>query len=295
MPFDTQELSQYSGQPVELFHFRDIVGQTVFALTTGEEEFSDGLTVFAPGIVNRTSIRQTTDDPSGSIEIKVPNDSTIAQQFKAYLPSKPISLLVHRFHNNDGTMERRTIFIGRVISVSFGADGISTIRCDAITKAAGKKVPWQVYKKGCNWAVYEWGCGVLREPFETPLISYTLDGDTITSTAIGAVADDTWFPNGYVERTTNGERRYITGQVGDTIQLDYPFFDLDAGELLIAVAGCDRTKETCGTKFSNIPSYLGWDYIPTENPYDTNFGPAETPPAPDAPTLPGFGQAPAGD
>jgi hypothetical protein len=288
MPFDTQELSQYSGQPVELFHFRDSVGRTVYALTTDEDEFSDGLTVFVPGIINRTSIRQRTDEAAGGIEVRVTSDSALAQQFKAYLPSKPISLLVHRFHDNDGTLERRVQFIGQVVSVAFERDQMAVIRCEPLTKATGKKVPWQVYKKGCNWAVYEHGCGVLRAPFETLLLTYSVDADTITSAAIAATLDDTWFPNGYVERVSNGERRYITGQVDDTIQIEYPFFDLDPLEPLILVAGCPRTREACNVKFDNLMNYLGWDYIPSENPYDTNFGPAETPPTPDLPAMPGF-------
>jgi uncharacterized phage protein (TIGR02218 family) len=284
MPFDTQELSQYGGQPSELFHFRNSVGQTVFALTTGEDEFADGLTLYVPGVINRTSVRQTTEDPSSSLEIRVANDSTIAQQFKAYLPSKPINLLIYRFHANDSGMERRTIFIGQVVSVSFGNDGIATINCDPVTKSRGKKVPWQVYKKGCNWALYEHGCGVLRALFETPVLSYVTSGDTITA-AVFAEQEDTWYSNGYIERVVNGERRYITGHVGTDIQLDYPFFDLDAGEALIAVAGCSRTEEVCRDKFDNLINYLGWDYIPEENPYDTNFGPAETPPPPLTPVL----------
>lgn len=289
MSFDAQELSPYGGQPIELFLFRDSDGQTVTALTTGADLFVDGLINFLPGIINRSSIRQTTEEPTGSLQIRVPNDSTLAQQFKAYLPTKPIALVVYRYHANDALLERRVLFIGQVVSVSFEGEGIATLNCEPVTKAKGKKVPWQVYKKGCNWAVYEHGCGILREPFETLALTYSISGNTITATPLGTHPDD-WFPNGYVYAQSTGERRFIIGQTGSTVMLDYPFFNLQPGEPLVFVAGCPRTEVACKDKFDNLPNYLGFDYIPEENPYDTNFGPSG-PPKPETILIPTrFGQ-----
>lgn len=288
MTYTAQELSVYAGEPVELFLFRDSVGQTITALTTGEDELLDGLTLFIPGIVNRTAVRQTTEEPSGGLQIKVPNDSALAQQFKAYLPSKPINLTIYRYHLTDLLLERRVLFIGQVVTVAFEGDGIATINCEPITKSKGKKVPWQVYKKGCNWALYEHGCGVLRSLFQTPVLTYTTSGDTLTAAVIGAQASG-WYSNGYIERVDTGERRFITGHTGSQLRLDYPFFDMLPATALVAYAGCDRTAATCKLKFNNLPSYLGFDYIPSENPYDTNFGPAVTPEAPVTITLPRLG------
>ncbi len=293
MSYTAQELSLYAGEPVELFLFRDSIGQAISALTTGEDDLLDGLVLYKPGVVNRTSVRQTTDDPSGGLQIKVPNDSTLAQQFKAYLPSKPINLTIYRYHLTDVALERRVLFIGQVVTVSFDGDGIATINCEPITKSKGKKVPWQVYKKNCNWALYEHGCGVLRTLFATPVLTYTASGDTVTATVVGTFTDG-WFRNGYIERADTGERRFITGHIGTQLRLDYPFFDLPLGTTLIAQAGCDRTEATCKVKFNNLPNFLGFDYIPDENPYDTNFGPAVTPEPPASVALPRSGSLTAG-
>lgn len=289
MAYNDQEISSYGGAPVELFLFRDTAGQAVESLSTGEDEVLDGLVLYRPGVINRTSIRQTTEDPTGSIEIKVPADSSFAQRFKAYLPAKPISVLVYRYHVTDIGLERRTLFIGAVTSIDFDSEGIATVACSPITTAMGKKVPWQVYKKGCNWALYGHGCGVLRAAFETPVLAYTATGDTITSAVLGSY-DDEWFRSGYIEVVSTGERRFILSHVGNTIILEYPFFDLPSGQALVAVAGCDRSEEMCKVKFDNLPNYLGFDYIPDTNPYDTNFGPAVTPSTGSTVQLPGFGE-----
>lgn len=289
MAYNDQEISSYGGAPVELFLFRDSAGQAVEALTTGEDEVLDGLVLYRPGVVNRTSIRQTSEETTGNIEIRVPADSSFAQRFKAYLPAKPISVLVYRYHATDLAVQRRTVFIGSVTAIDFDSEGIATVACTPVTTAMGKKVPWQVYKKGCNWALYGHGCGVLRASFETPVLTYSTSGDTLTSAAVDALPDG-WFRHGYVEVVSTGERRFVLEHLGGTLTLEYPFFNLPAGEALTVVAGCDRSEETCRDKFNNLPNYLGFDYIPDTNPYDTNFGPSGTPNAGTTIPLPGFGE-----
>lgn len=273
MAYDTQEISRYGGAPVELFLFRDSVGQTVAAYTTGDEQIIDGLTIFEPGVIGRSSIRQTNDDPSGNLNVQVPADSLIADKFRAYLPARPISLTVYRYHLTDLSVERRALFAGEVVSVQFDGEGYATLACESVIKDKGRKVPWVPYKKGCVWALYGHGCGVLRAPFEVPTSAYVQTGNVLTSTVYGTFADG-WFRGGTVEVPGTGETRFVLAHTGNNLTLDYPFFNLPAGTTLVAVAGCNRTEETCADKFNNLPNHLGFSYIPTENPYDTNFGPA---------------------
>lgn len=273
MPYQTQEISQYGGAPVELFLFRDTVGQTVAAYTTGEDEVLDGLTNYLPGVIGRSSIRQTNDDPSGNLTLQVPADSVIAEKFRTYLPARPISLTIYRYHLTDVSLERRALFAGEVVSVQFDGDGLATLACESVIKDKGRKVPWVPYKKGCVWAHYGHGCGVARLPFEVPTSTYSQTGNVLSSAAFGAFADG-WFRGGTVEVSSTGEQRFVLAHTGNNLTLDYPFFNLPIGEPLVAVAGCDRSEETCATKFNNLPNHLGFSYIPTENPYDTNFGPA---------------------
>lgn len=275
MAYDTYELSEYLGAPVELFLFKDDIAQRVWAFTTGDDALIDGLITYAPGIIGRTSVKAGGNEITSGIQVKVPIDSDVAQQFKAYLPSRPIGLIVQRYHYVDGAAERKTAFVGEVSTVAFENDGMATLGCDPLTKAMKRKVPWQVYKAGCNRALYEVGCGVSRAAFATPAGAYTVSGNTITSTAFGTKPDG-WFSNGYLEVPATGDRRYIIAHVGNTITLDYPLFGLAAGEPLTAQAGCPRTRAVCRDRFNNLPNYLGWDWIPQINPFDTNFGPSQS-------------------
>lgn len=273
MAYDTYELSQYNGAPVELFLFSDDVSQKVWAFTTGEDALLDGLTLYVPDIISRSSVKAGGSEIAGAIQVKVPLTSTIAEQFKAYLPTRPIGLTVQRYHRTDTAVQRVTVFSGQVTTAAFENDGMTALNCEPVTKAVKRKVPWQVYKAGCNHALYELGCGVSRELFATGAGAYTLSGTTLTSLEFGAKPDG-WFNNGYVEAPATGERRYIIGHVGNVITIDYPFIGLSAGQALTAYAGCDRQRATCRDKFNNLQNMLAFDWIPSDNPFDKNFGPS---------------------
>jgi uncharacterized phage protein (TIGR02218 family) len=274
MAYDTYELSNYDGAPVELILFKDDVAQQQWAFTTGEDALIEGLLTFIPDIINRSGIKAGGSEITGSIQIKVPVESAIAQQFKTYLPSRPIGVNIRRFHFNDVAEQLVTLFIGQVTTVAFENDGMATLNCDSVVKALTRKVPWQLYKGGCNNALYEFGCGVSRDLFVEPATAYALAGTTLTSIAFGANPDG-WFNNGYVEVPSTGERRYIIGHVGNVLTLDYPLFTAVDGEAINAYAGCDRTRQTCKDKFNNLPNMLAFDWIPETNPYDTNLGPSQ--------------------
>src|SRR5690606_40398794 len=127
MAYNDQGVSSYGGAPVELFLFRDSAGQVVESLTTGEDELLDGLVLYRPGVVNRTSIRQTSEETTGSIEIRVPADSAFAQRFKSYLPAKPISVIVYRYHATDLSVARRPPVVGSRTFLGFDADGLGAV------------------------------------------------------------------------------------------------------------------------------------------------------------------------
>lgn len=275
MAYETYEISKYDGAPVELLLFRDDVAQQTWAFTAGDDPIIDGLVTYLPEVISRTSVKQSGAKAPDGIQVKVPNDSNLARQFVAYLPVRPISLIAQRLQRKDGALERVTFFTGAAVTVAFEADGMATINCQPATKSIVRKVPWQVYKSGCNWALYEDGCGVLRSSFATPAGAYTTSGLQVVSGAFQAHPDG-WFNNGYVEAGSTGERRYIVGHVGNTLTINYPFFLLPPGAELTAYAGCQRNKTVCKTKFDNLDRYLGFDFVPELNPYDTTFGPGET-------------------
>jgi uncharacterized phage protein (TIGR02218 family) len=117
----------------------------------------------------------------------------------------------------------------------------------------------------CNNIVYDDVCLVNELSFTDNAVITDITDATLTSTAFGAR------PNGYFTRgktrTSFGDVRMITNHVGDVITIQLPFdARLKVGNTIQAVAGCDRKRTTCVSKFANIANYVGMPEIPSHNP-----------------------------
>ena len=91
-----------------------------------------------------------------------------------------------------------------------------------------------------------------------------------------------FFTSGMIE-APDGTLRFITGHSGSTLTLIRPLESLNSffakngygegygygyGGLVIRIyPGCDRTKETCQSKFNNLNNYGGFPFIPLKNPF----------------------------
>lgn len=98
------------------------------------------------------------------------------------------------------------------------------------------------------------------------LASFT-HSSTVTSVTsrrvfnVGITQPDGYFDNGTLKFTNGanlGSEAEIKRSVGARIELKIPMLrELGAGDALTLIAGCDRTRATCKTKFNNILNFDG--------------------------------------
>lgn len=271
MPFTPEETSLFDGTPVELYYFRSDDAQEQWAFTSGDEVVVDGVLRYAPVPISRTGLQSSTAESQGQMRVTLPADDPLAKKFIAYLPERRILLTVLRYHRSDVAAERIPVFIGTVNSIEFES-GNAILSCQPITKGLTRSVPWQSYKALCNWPLYGPGCGVLRTAFQTilPTGPQFVDADIVRDNEFSTKPNG-WYTNGYAEVVDTRETRFIVSHTTNEIRLIYPFTSYEAGMEVRFYAGCDRTEATCRTKFNNIQNYLGFNRVPTENPFDTSF------------------------
>ncbi len=125
----------------------------------------------------------------------------------------------------------------------------------------------------CDRALGDTKCGVdLSRPefrHEAPVTSSA--GASITIAA-GARADG-WFRGGYLRwqsGSNSGQTAPIKSDrvVGTTRQVELwtePPFPVAAGDMLLLVAGCDKTAATCRAKFANFINFRGFPHLPGED------------------------------
>lgn len=273
MTYDAYQTSQYGGEPMTLFRFAG--GESRLWLYTSERTaVMRGSEVYVPEAIRHSDLEQNVGEAPSAFEITVPSTSDIAQQFKAFLPAEPITIIVYSRHRPD--TDYVPIFVGECASGAFDNDGVATIQCQPLAYKLERNVPWPTYCATCNWALYSIGCGVSRDAFKTETVVTAGSGFEIKAAAFDTF-EDGWFNAGFVVRQSTGEVRWVVAHVGDTLTLVSPFPNFALGELVIAYAGCDGLESTCNSKFNNLPRFAGFPDVPSKNPYRDNIYGTGTP------------------
>jgi len=95
--------------------------------------------------------------------------------------------------------------------------------------------------------------------------TYSLSGFHIGAViALKPASIDGWFIGGLMEFGV--EKRTIVMHVGNVITIAYRMVNLADNDSVDVYPGCDGRNITCRDKFDNIINFLGFPYIPIENP-----------------------------
>lgn len=277
MSYSSVENSEQDGKPVELYKF--VVGSTHYLYTSAQEDVisntNGGLAeTYTPLEIQRTAPEQSKELQRTALTLTVPRDAAIANQFVAFLPSELIFLTIYRQHDGNPT-EFIRMWAGRVKSVSW-KESIAEIECNPRMMSLKRQGLRKDFGASCQHTLYDEGCGVLKEDFETSVLISNVTGSVLTGTGeIAATADADWFVTGYAKRT-NGEIKFVVAQSGDTVTLLVPFTGLLPGETISIFAGCKRDIDTCFVKF-NVPenvdaeNFFGFHVNPKKNPFKTGL------------------------
>lgn len=281
MSYRSEETSQYSAQPVELYKF--VHGLEAFCYTSADADFVYLGDTYLADAVSRSQIDQSNEDHAGSLDVSVPRESAIAALFVAYLPTTPVSVTVYRLHRGAAD-DVVTAFRGRVNSATFNENECKLF-CAARSEVLARSIPIAVYQPQCNHVLYSQsraydldggtraqtvGCGVSRDAFRVSIVASAAHDTTLVASGLGTKPDG-WFTYGYVERVSDGDVRWITAHAGGSVELSYPFTNLTPGEALNAYPGCNGTEDTCLSKFNNVVNFGGFTRMPSKNPYTSSI------------------------
>jgi uncharacterized phage protein (TIGR02218 family) len=120
----------------------------------------------------------------------------------------------------------------------------------------------------CQHSLYSADCGANQPEKRVDDTIASISGTTLTMNVTGTY-DDGWFSGGILEY--GGNARFITSHSGNTITISRPLAGLGIGESVALYPGCDRTMSTCKDKFDNLDNYLGFPWIPQENPFQISI------------------------
>lgn len=154
-------------------------------------------------------------------------------------------------------------FSGRIAEIEV-INGQANCKVHSDLELLNIQMPKNVYQGGCVHTLYDAGCTISKAAFQ---VSSAVAAGSTRSLINSALAQ----ASGYFDLGTivfssganNGVKRTVKSYTPGVMQLSYPLPTLPSnGDTFVAAPGCDKTQATCTTKFSNLPNFRGFPYIP---------------------------------
>lgn len=254
----------------ELYRFveQGVTGARTF--TSGDEsvdyDAGDGVETYAPERISRNEIESRNEIARANLDITVPLTNTAALRWLSDNGERIVTLTIFERAAN-GTVS--VIWKGRLAAILPGMTSIN-IKVDSVYTSLRRPGLRARYQRSCRHALYRRGCGLDAADFATAGSCTAVTGVNLTVTEAALVADG--YYTGGMLRTANGVYSYIVGHTGTTLtvqNLSFALIEAVAGGFPFAVEiypGCAHDRQTCNTKFNNLPNYGGFDFIPIKNP-----------------------------
>lgn len=264
MTYNSLEVSNYNGAPVALYEFE--VGETSWRYTSARTNITMLGHTWASAAISDEGLTFSGNSDDDEFVITLPvNDFT--DLFTSTPPSSTIYVTVRRLHYGDD--DAPVVWSGTMKSLKRENALVCKLTCRTITSSLNRLGLRLSFSRNCPHSLYDISCGVVKAFYGQDAMVMSLTGNSfIYDGPIPAGAN--YYSGGFLEFTVNGliERRPIESQVGSTITLLTSTDDMTIGTIVTLYPGCDRTTNTCNSKFNNLSNYGGFPQLPTKSPFD---------------------------
>jgi hypothetical protein len=173
----------------------------------------------------------------------------------------------------------RALFAGEVSDCTTEGPFLS-VTAKSLSSVFDRPVPRRLYQIGCNWNLFEAGCGVSAGSWqwEATVVSYDQESLMLTTNAVywgssPATPEDHLFAGGYLtigdQTRLIADSQMVTGNLVLTIAA--PFVTApNVGDRFNVWPGCPGDYQTCAWRFHNASRFGGFPFIPVGNPTIVN-------------------------
>jgi len=279
--YDEYDESREHGMPVNLILFRYGVGTlSVYGYTDAEQAIvKDGVT-YEPIPVSAGKISASGTLDRKSLELRVPTTAAIAQLYRAYPPSYPISMTIMRGHLSEADTEWRSIWIGRVLNGKHEGDGSHqcVLTCEPLATSLRRVALRRNFQLTCTHTLYTTGPKACNA--NKAAATFTVIPNSVVENAVELGLPDGFAPESMIENFKGGVIEWTTpaGNVeirtvlevaessnGYTVYMTGPTTLLTTQAVRISL-GCNHQMDHCTALHSNIHNFGGCPWIPVANP-----------------------------
>lgn len=225
------------------------------------------------GEQNYTALPITRDPISAKMNLEIDTTkislSNITQELAQEAENNVLEgakITIKRIFYDDVETDFITLFVG--FASSEYNRKVLTLNCSSILNSLNVQVPRNLYQEACNFQLFDGNCGLVQASYkhEGSATEDSVNNFEIVDSAL--VFETGYYDLGEVKITSGeniGVRKMIRVCDPDTKKLTVavPFrYAMKSGDTYEAFPGCDKTHETCDTKFGNKNNFFGFVYIP---------------------------------
>lgn len=260
----------------ELYRFAD--GSNIWTVTSADSQETYNGESYEPIAIGRSEAESKSELSRANIEIKMALTNEVGLRWLREYMSVLVGLTIYE-KDPDGDVS--VVWKGRLAGVKPTMTEL-VFNFESIFTSLRRPGVRARYQRTCRHALYSRGCNLNKSDFAVFGIPTAVSGLVVTVPE-AALYPDGWFSTGIIEMM-NGEMRFIANHVGSQLSLIQPFISLAralaedgygmsygmhyGGASVVLYPGCNRSRSMCSDKFSNLPNYGGFDWIPLRNPFD---------------------------
>jgi uncharacterized phage protein (TIGR02218 family) len=265
------EMSRFRGRPVTLLTLT-LSDTVTLTFTDADKDITRAGVVYLSTPFQVPSIRTSNSTDTADITIKVPANSTIAEQFLYFPPSRVVEVVLQRGHLNDPDQDFIVVWSGRVLAVTRRMT-IMEIKAGSMLSSMKRVGLGRMYQRHCPWPVYSAHCHADRASKQAQPTLNAVSTATITVNSGSLPLAGERYLGGEVEWVHAGLkeiRTVIAVPDDDTFVLSGPTRGLVPGSTVTMWAGCRRTIEDCDTFHNNKLNFGGQPGLPLKNIVNKN-------------------------
>jgi hypothetical protein len=241
----------------------------VFAYTDTERAITVAGQLFSPKPIRCGNMNASGKLDKSMLEVRMPRDVPLAELFRVYPPSQPITLVIRQGHLTDEDSEFLAVWAGRVLSMA--RDGNEAVfACEPLSSSLRRTGLRRHYQIGCPHVLYGDSCKANKTAAtrNTTVSSISNNNVTLPTGWNGAFAVEK-FTGGAMEWTTpegTKEIRTILSVSGNVLRMSGFLRGLTNGYAVKVVLGCNHKTSDCRDLHNSILNYGGCPTIPVKNP-----------------------------
>ena len=267
--YTDKEYSVHAGAPIEVYRFTGTLAN--YHYTSAEINVTVGGQLYTAIPISRSAVSVSNqEDDNQELEIEVPYDLDIIQEYVYTLAPARLGLEILRYHEGTNPSTDYIVLWKGYVTLYTISGHMAKLRVPSIFSLLLQgEVPGVWYHQPCNHVLFNTQCNasgtMIKANYKTTSTITIVDDRLITVVNDGVV--NSWLRAGEIYNTTRTERRSIVDNVNNLITINYPFRNAVVGDTVDMYTGCDHLFTTCRDKFANSINYGGFPYIPRDNPF----------------------------